>query len=80
MNLKNYLLSAERGTASRLALTLGVSISYLSQMASGKSPISATRCVAIEQATNGVVTRKDSRPNDWQLTWPELADEQEQLA
>lgn len=28
---------------------------------------------AIEQATDGKVTRKDMRPNDWQTIWPELA-------
>jgi DNA-binding transcriptional regulator YdaS (Cro superfamily) len=31
------------------------------------------RCYAIERATNGVVTRKDLRPDDWQEIWPELA-------
>lgn len=33
-------------------------------------------CASIEQATNGEVTRKDLRPNDWQRIWPELADQQ----
>jgi len=32
------------------------------------------RCTAIEQATNGQVTRKDLRPDDWEAIWPELAD------
>ena len=31
------------------------------------------RCVPIERATNGAVTRKDLRPDDWQEIWPELA-------
>jgi DNA-binding transcriptional regulator YdaS (Cro superfamily) len=31
------------------------------------------RCYAIERATNGAVTRKDLRPDDWQEIWPELA-------
>jgi DNA-binding transcriptional regulator YdaS (Cro superfamily) len=30
------------------------------------------RCLAIERATNGAVTRKELRPNDWRLIWPEL--------
>lgn len=30
-------------------------------------------CVAIERATAGAVTRRDLRPNDWHLIWPELA-------
>lgn len=75
MNLKTYLSTLERGGASRLAEALGVSISFLSQMASGAAPISPARCVAIEQATSGAVTRKDLRPDDWQQIWPELAEE-----
>ena len=31
-------------------------------------------CAAIEQATNGAVTRRDLRPDDWQRIWPELAE------
>ncbi|MDA8456024.1 helix-turn-helix domain-containing protein [Acidovorax sp. GBBC 3334] len=33
------------------------------------SPIN---CVAIEQATDGRVTRQDLRPHDWASIWPEL--------
>ena len=74
MDLKTYLSTLERGGPSRLADALGVSISFLSQMAAGTSTISPARCVAIEQATGGAVTRKDLRPDDWPLIWPELAD------
>lgn len=34
---------------------------------------SPVNCVAIEQATGGLVTRRDLRPNDWASIWPELA-------
>jgi DNA-binding transcriptional regulator YdaS (Cro superfamily) len=72
MNLKTYL-SAERGRATWLATQLvGVSTSYLSQMASGKAPISPERCVQIEQATGGEVTRQELCPENWQAIWPEL--------
>lgn len=74
MNLKDYLSNTERGGATSLARALGVSISYLSQMAAGTSSISPARCVAIEQATAGAVTRKDLRPDDWHLIWPEIAE------
>jgi DNA-binding transcriptional regulator YdaS (Cro superfamily) len=30
---------------------------------------------AIEEFTEGQVTRKDLFPNDWQRIWPELADQ-----
>lgn len=29
-------------------------------------------CVAIERVTNGAVSRRDLRPDDWQQHWPEL--------
>lgn len=75
MDLKTYLSTLERGGASRLAETLGVSISFLSQMAAGTSAISPQRCVEIETATRGLVTRKDLRQDDWHLIWPELTDQ-----
>lgn len=73
MNLKNYI-SSSFGKAKQLAEEIGVHPSFLSQMVSGNRPISPERCVAIEQATNGEVTRKDLRPEDWERIWPELAD------
>lgn len=72
MDLKSYLSSLERGESSRLAERLGISISFLSQLSSGKSPISASRCIEIEKETKGLVSRKDMRPNDWAQIWPEL--------
>ena len=39
----------------------------------GDRPLSPIRCVAIEQATAGAVTRQDLRPDDWAAIWPELA-------
>ena len=31
-------------------------------------------CPRIESLTGGAVTRRDLRPDDWHLIWPELAD------
>jgi DNA-binding transcriptional regulator YdaS (Cro superfamily) len=39
----------------------------------GRGP-SEANCMGIELATNGAVTRRDLRQNDWHLIWPELAD------
>lgn len=72
MDLKTYIAS-ERGRATSLAATIGVSPSYLSQMANGQCAISPERCVEIEHATEGAVTRRDLRDN-WQSIWPELAE------
>lgn len=74
MDLKTFINTSPRGTAASLAKAIGVSPSYLSQMASGQSPISPERCVAIERWTEGVVSRRDLRPDDWARIWPELAD------
>jgi len=51
-------------------------MSFLSQMASGLAAINTARCVSIEQATNGAVTRQELRPDDWQDIWPELIDKE----
>lgn len=65
MELKTYFATG-RGLASDLAETLGVSRPYLSQMASGISPISPERAVEIEKATKGAVTCEELRPDvDW---------------
>lgn len=72
MKLKTYLEQLERGGVRSLADTIGISSSFLSQMASGRCKISPARCVLIESATNGIVSRKELRPDDWMLIWPEL--------
>lgn len=73
MDLDTYFKS-ERGVAKKLAETLGISLSYLSQMKSGDAPISPERAVEIETATSGAVTRRDLFPEKWQRIWPELAE------
>jgi DNA-binding transcriptional regulator YdaS (Cro superfamily) len=72
MNLKTYI-SVGYGKAMELASELGIHPSYLSQMINGDRAISPERCVAIEKATNGAVTRKDLRPNDFWKIWPDLS-------
>lgn len=74
MDLKTYI-SLERGRAAALAGRLGVSPSYVSQMANGQAPISPERCVDIWRETGGMVTREHLRPDDWQRIWPELVHE-----
>lgn len=59
--------------------TAGASRSYLRLIAYGHKHPSPSVAAGIERATNGVVTRKQLRPDDWPLIWPELADSQEQI-
>lgn len=72
MKLREYLDTSKRGTATNLARALDVSLSYLSQMADGKAPISTERAVLIERETFGIVSRKDMFPESWANKWPEL--------
>lgn len=67
-----YSETRPRGTLAWLAAMLGVSQSYVSQLAAGRCPISPARCVVIEFLTRGVVKRRDLRPHDWREIWPEL--------
>ena len=73
MTLKEYILKSDRGAAAILAEKLGISPSYLSQLASGKAPISVERAVEIWQLTDGVVTREEMFPDSYLAKWPELA-------
>ena len=73
MNLKDYLLAEGRGSGSALSRALEVPPSLISDWANENRPIPVERCAAIEQATNSAVTRRDLRPSDWRLIWPELA-------
>ncbi|RCS59733.1 transcriptional regulator [Parvibium lacunae] len=72
MQLKDYL-SEDRTRRTSLSAALGVTAPFLDQLSNGTRPVPPARCVEIERATLGRVTRKDLRP-DWALIWPELVD------
>lgn len=54
-----------------LARLLGVSAAAIGNWKVRGVPLE--QCMPIERATNGAVTRRDLRPDDWQSIWPELA-------
>lgn len=72
MDLKSWV-EAERGRALALARAIDVPPSFVSKMVGGDKRVPIERCVPIERATAGAVTRKDLRPDDWAAIWPELA-------
>lgn len=72
MDLSNYLAS-KKITQASFAVRLGVSQGLIYQWLTGRRPIAIDKCVAIERATDGEVGRRDLRPIDWHLIWPELA-------
>jgi DNA-binding transcriptional regulator YdaS (Cro superfamily) len=73
MNLAEFVSQSGRGRGVALARELGVSQPTVSDWCTGKKRVPVERCSAIERATNGAVTRRDLRPDDWQAIWPELA-------
>ena len=71
MKLKDYV--AERGVTAALARQIGAQPQLVWQWASDVRPVPIERCVPTERATEGAVTRRDLRPDDWHEIWPELA-------
>jgi len=62
------------GGLSAMSKILGLASPTVHQWITGRRPVPIERCVAIEVATGGAVTRQDLRPDDWWKIWPELAD------
>ncbi|WP_072410789.1 YdaS family helix-turn-helix protein [Pseudomonas sp. NFACC04-2] len=63
MNLANYVEQLPRGGKKLFAIQLGVTASYLSRLISGDRAITAERAIQIEDATGGVISRVDLRPD-----------------
>ena len=72
MNLKIWA-GKERGRGLLLAKTLGVKPPTVSDWITGKKQVPLERCMPIETATGGEVTRRDLRPKDHHIHWPEMA-------
>lgn len=75
MNLSEYLASPGALTVGELRKRAGVSSdAQIRQWQHGyanRRPGPA-HCLAIERATEGAVTRRDLRPDDFHLIWPDL--------
>lgn len=75
MDLKTYFARDGSMTVAQLAAAIGVR--HEAQVRAWQHRIddrlpSPLNCSAIEKATDGAVTRRDLRPADWHLIWPEL--------
>ncbi|MFC4849768.1 transcriptional regulator [Vogesella sp. GCM10023246] len=64
MNLSDYFKTA-RGARASLAEKVGRSPAYLSHVATGYRRASVNLAIAIEQATDGQVTRSSLRADVW---------------
>ncbi len=67
-----YLNSLSRDDQEGFAKRCDTSVGYLRKACSIHQRIGAELCSAIERESAGRVTRKDLRPLDWKLVWPEL--------
>jgi DNA-binding transcriptional regulator YdaS (Cro superfamily) len=68
-----YLNSLSHEERHRFESATGTTVAYLRKAVSAKQRLGAEICVAIEKATDGKISRRDLRPLDWQLIWPELS-------
>ena len=62
MNIKEYL-KLSGVTQAEFADELGVTQGFIGQLVRNERPIPATKVIAIEKATNGIVSRYDLRPD-----------------
>lgn len=62
------------GGVGALAAKIGIGQTAVSNWKARPGPVPVEHCAAIELATDGKVTRKELRPDDWQRVWPELVD------
>lgn len=69
----NDWVNEVRGRSLAIAQAVGVTPPVVSDWVTAKKAVPVERCVGIERATQGAVTRRDLRPDDWQDIWPELA-------
>ena len=76
MELKTFLQESGHGSATRIAKIINAKPVDVGYWANKKRPVPTKRCVQIEQATGGLVTRRDLRPDDWAQIWPELKGDQ----
>lgn len=63
MNLVDYFKDQPYGAKVALARKIGISKTWMSMLVTGRAPCSPELAVKIFEATNGVVTREDLRPD-----------------
>lgn len=74
MNLSDYFSKNGRGSAQALSRRIGAHAPDVSMWARKERPVPVARCIEIERATDGQVTRQELRPDDWHKIWPELVE------
>lgn len=72
MDFPTYWTRLDREARKALAVRMGTDEQVLRNVGGGKS-IGPHLAVRIERATDGAVTRREMRPDDWRDLWPELS-------
>ena len=72
--LHNYLKKLTTEDQAKFAAACGTTIGYLRKAIFRKQSLGPKICVAIENHSNGKVTRESLHPDEYLLIWPELAD------
>ena len=76
MNLREFLKSLPTDEARELfAVACGTSLGHMKNCSYGLKLLAPASCVLVERLSGAVVTRRDLRPDDWALIWPELVTE-----
>lgn len=73
--LKDFLMGLSMPERSAFAHRCGTTWPFLRNIAYGYRAAGEKLCVRIELESNGAVTRRDLRPDDWMDIWPELQGE-----
>jgi len=71
--LLSFLNSLASADQAEFAARCSTSVGYLRKAISKGQRLGASLCAAAERESAGAVTRRDLRPDDWRLIWPELA-------
>lgn len=72
MELKTYLSTLDVLKRDDLARNCGTTRGHLQNICYGLRTCSAELATALERESGGAITRRDLRPDDWHLIWPEL--------
>ena len=70
MDIREFL--SVRGAQAALSRATGLSKAFVYQIATGKKDLPIAYAATVEKVTDGAVTRKSLRPDDWHTIWPEL--------
>ncbi|BBE09645.1 Uncharacterized protein MCB1EB_1484 [Mycoavidus cysteinexigens] len=76
--LRTYINSLSTAKQIEFATACNTTMGYIRKAISIQQKMGAELCASIERATNGKITRRDLRPDDWMLIWPELTNQPSQ--